>query len=414
MPPSPRGSLSMSDHRVALTRCADYDPAQVEAALRRSVDLLGGIGAFVHPGQRVLLKPNLLRALPPERAATTHPSVVAAMARIVIEVGGKPLILDSPGGPYSVAPLRFVYKRSGMILAAEQSGAELNYDVGAAQVSHPQGQVMKRLDLVKPVTECDAVINLAKFKTHNLTTLTLAIKNLFGLVPGVLKIGYHSTMRDPERFCDGLLDIYTYVRPVLNVIDAIVGMEGNGPSGGDPRPMGIILAAPDALAADVVGAALVGLDPLAVGTTAAAQRRGLITGGMDAIELLGDPLDSVRVSDFRLGTAAEIDPGLVPKALVPFIRTREDANGTHHRSVVRAIASGWLGRQFVVVPRAASTCIGCGYCAKHCPVNAITIVRGKARMDPDKCIRCYCCHELCPELAVDLHRPWLGRMLLGA
>ena len=404
--------------RVALTACADYDAARVEAAIRLTVDRLGGMGAFVKPGQRILLKPNLVRAAAPDRAISTHPTVVAAVAKLVVEAGGRPAIVESPGGPYSAAALRLIYRKTEMTWASEAGGAELNYDVATAQVSHPEGQMLHRLDLVQALLDADAVINLPKLKTHNLTTLTLAVKNLFGLVPGSLKISYHAKLQERERFCQGLVDILTYVKPTLNIMDAIVGMEGNGPSGGAPRALGVIIASADALAVDIVSAALVGIAPLRVQTTEVAARRGLTSGRLEDIELVGESLDQLRVADFRMGIEAEMDPGLLPKPLRKLVEIaqpgkyteRKDARG---RGLGRALTSGWLWRQLVAVPRVGKGCLGCGVCAKHCPVGAIRMVDKRAQIDTRKCIRCYCCHELCPEEAIELRKPWLGRLLIG-
>lgn len=395
--------------QVALVRCDDYDLVRVEQALRRSLDLIGGLGSYIQPKQRVLLKPNLLRSFAPERVATTHPAIVAIMAKLVCEVGAQPIVLDSPGGPFTPMLLRSIYRKTGMMLV-EEYGAELNYNTESVQVAHPDGVVMHRLDVVQRLQEVDVVINLPKLKTHNLTGLTMAVKNLFGLVPGMLKLSYHSKMQDRELFSAGLVDILTFVKPVLNILDAVIAMEGEGPSGGQPRQVGAILASANALALDVVGADLVGYEPLSVLTTFVAAKRGLTTGRTSDIELLGDALDTLRVSDFRKGTVALIDPGLLPERMRNVV---ENSDKPIRRSFIQELTMGWWTRQLLVSPHAAANCIGCGYCVKHCPVNAIKVVNGKAQMDAGTCIRCYCCHELCPELAVELKRPWLGRLFVG-
>ncbi|MBN1401440.1 MAG: DUF362 domain-containing protein [Anaerolineae bacterium] len=412
---------------VALVSCPEYELERVELALRQALELLGGIAAFVRPGQRVLLKANLVRAMSPDHAATTHPTVVAAVARLVREAGAHPLIADSPGGPYTPALLRMGYRTTEMLWAAEVSGAELNYDVEAVQVSHPEAQVLHRLDLIKPALDVDVIINLPKLKTHNLTGLTLAVKNLFGLVPGALKIGYHAKLQQKDRFCEGLLDILTYARPALHILDAIVAMEGEGPSGGDPRFLGALLVGADALAVDTVAATLVGFDPLGLPVIQAARRRGLTTGRIEDVELLGESLAALSVDDFRRGTAAPLDPGLFPRGLRWLVRLGASPAGDENSAAVpagaralplnrilRAFSSGWLWRQMIAMPQAGSKCVGCGYCVRHCPVQAIELVDGIARMDGRICIRCYCCHELCPHMAVELHTPWLGKLLLRA
>ena len=388
-------------------RCDTYELERVEAAVRHAVDLLGGMGAFVRPGQRVVLKPNLVRPAAPDRAVCTHPTLVAAVARLVAEAGGRALIVESPGGPYTPGALHSIYRRTGMDWAAEVSGAALNDDVSAGQVSLPEGVALRLLDLVQPALEADVIINLPKLKTHNLTTLTLAVKNLFGLVPGAIKIGYHAKMPDGRLFSQGMVDILCYLRPALHIMDAVLAMEGDGPSGGDPRQVSTVLASPDGLSLDVAAAALVGIDPMEVTTTEVAAERGLTTGRVEDLQLLGDPLEALRVADFRPGMNAAIDPGLLPRWARWLLKVDDE-----HAGLFQAVATGWFGRQLLAYPQAGETCTGCGFCARHCPAEAIAVVDGRARMDTHACIRCYCCHELCPEDAVELRRTPLGRMLV--
>jgi len=384
----------------------------VEAALQRSLNAVGGMQAFISPGQVVALKPNLVRAMTPDQAATTHPMLVAAVIRAVRSVGAEALVVDSPGGPFTPGVLKALYRKTGMDWAVREAGGTLNLDVRSVQVPVDDGRALHRIDMAAAIVEADAVINLPKLKTHNLTGLTLSVKNLFGVVPGTLKIAYHGKMQETERFCQGMLDILICTKPVLNIMDAVVAMEGNGPSGGEPRPANTLIVGADALAVDAVAAALVGLDPTDVATTAAAVRRGLTTGRLEDLELLGDALETLRVKGFRLGTNLSFDPGLLPGFLRQLLPKR-DADEME-RGRVRSWSSRWLTQQLLAYPEAGPTCTGCGYCARNCPVDAITIVNGRAEMDLKRCIRCYCCHELCPELAIDLKRSWLARRIGGA
>jgi uncharacterized protein (DUF362 family)/ferredoxin len=408
----------MNQPTVSLVRCDDYALERVEQALLRLLEPLGGMGALVRAGQRVVLKPNLVRAMAPELAATTHPALVAAVARQVMAIGAQAIIADSAGGPFTRGVLKNLYHKTGMDWAAEVSGAELNWDTEGSQVPHPSAQVLHRLDLIQPILQADAVINLGKLKTHNLTALTLCVKNLFGVVPGALKIGYHAKLQDRERFCLGLLDILAYVHPVLHILDAIVGMEGEGPSGGDPRAIGLLLAGTDALAVDLVATAAVGFQPRQVLTTRMAIEQGLTTGLLEDVALVGEAVTLPVITDFRQGIEAAMDPGLLPKPLRHLLQAGNQRIAKRLENVLegetaRRLTYGWVWRQLAAQPNATERCIGCGFCVRHCPVQAITLVDNIAVMDHRICIRCYCCHELCPELAIDLERPWLGRLLLG-
>ena len=410
---------------VAAVRCEEYQ--QVESALRRAVELLGGMGQYVQPGMRVALKPNLLRAAAPERATATHPAVVAAMVRLVQEAGGTPVIVESPGGPSTRARLRAVFDSTGMTKVAQETGCEISYNTTVRQVSFPEGRLLKRIDMLEALAQADVVINLAKLKTHNLTRLTLAVKNCFGAVPGMVKIGYHAKLQDAMTFSKGLLDVACCVRPVLSIIDGVLAMDGNGPSGGDPFAGNVLLASPDMVAVDVAATALVGWDPLSVTTTRAAVEWGLSSGRVEDLEWRGDALEMLRLEGFRGGSAAAVDPGLVPRGLRGRLRRLIAARGVDGRPLgegdlprevvdagtVPSAFRRWALRQLVVNPYAGRACNGCGLCVRHCPVKAIRLVDGRAHMDHSTCIRCYCCHELCPQLAVELRRGWVGRLVYG-
>ena len=223
---------------VSIAKCGTYELERVRCALADVLEPLGGICAFVQPGQRVMLKPNLLLPARPERAITTHPAVVEAMVELVQGAGGVPFVIDSPGGPFHTGVvMRRLYRDTGLQAVSERTGVSLLYDAASVQVSTPDGVLMKRLDLLRVYQEADVIISLPKFKTHGLTAITGSIKNLFGLVPGMTKPAYHSKLANVDAFCDMLLDIVAHVRPALSVMDGVVGMEGDGPGpSGTPRP----------------------------------------------------------------------------------------------------------------------------------------------------------------------------------
>jgi uncharacterized protein (DUF362 family)/ferredoxin len=384
------------NQQVSVVRCADYELDQVEAALRKNLDLLGGIERFVKPGQRVCLKVNLLSAARPEQAVTTHPVLIEAMANLVREAGAQPFVADSPGGiAHTPGALRRVYRATGLLDLAERTGIALNWDTTAVQVSLPKGKLIKRLDVIKPVLDADVVIAMPKLKTHIYTTFTGATKILFGVVPGLTKAGYHAKLADQGRFAEMLLDIVAYVQPALFVMDGVVGLEGDGPGlHGEPRHVGLILASPDAAALDVTACRVIGIDPGNVPTLQAARTRGWWNGHRD-IETLGHQVEEVRIADFEL-------------AQPNFFRESGLANLSFFQKLLRPLFKPGLTPR--VSPQRAR-CTACRTCVRSCPQDAISIVDKLAVVDDDACIRCYCCHELCPEAAIELEFSRLGRFI---
>ncbi|MFN2165836.1 MAG: DUF362 domain-containing protein, partial [Anaerolineae bacterium] len=311
------------------------------------------------------------------------------VVKLVQEAGGWVLIADNPFvPPVSQRGWESLYDRTGYAAIAAATGAELNESIVPQQRPHPAGKLVKLVDTSSFLSECDLVISVPKLKTHGLMRYTGAVKNLFGTVPGTIKAGYHVKLQTAERFAEMLLDLVTFVKPVLTVMDAIVGMDGDGPAAGQPFPIGAILAAPDPVALDVAAVALVGHNPASVPTVAGAAARGWTTGRAGDLEILGEDLATMAGSGFRLPPGGRSEMDYVPHFLRPL--------GT---------------RLLVPSPSVTEACIGCGLCIEHCPVQTISRVQGRARIDLSDCIRCYCCHEVCPEQAIALRQPWLGRKL---
>lgn len=389
----------MSYPHIALVHCPDYNQLQVEEALRRAIGLLGGMQRFVRPGETVIVKPNLLRASRPEEAIVTHPAVVRAVVRLVQEAGGQAIIADSPSGILNETLLRRAYRQAGWEAVAQETGAILNYNCTGVQVAHPEGRLIKRFDLLQAIVQADCIITVPKLKTHSLVRFTGATKILFGCIPGVLKAGYHTKLPEVAPFSEMLLDLLTLIKPRLSVMDAIVGMEGNGPSAGRPRFIGALLASADSVALDVVATSLVGMEPLSVPILKAAWERGMTGGRIAHVSVLGDSLQVLRAYAGLNNRAFQTPPANPDVAMVP--------------KVVPKQARTWITGQLLLRPMADPLrCTGCQSCYQNCPVGAITMVNNKAVMDANKCIRCYCCHEICPEKAIDLKRGALGRVLL--
>ncbi|MDR3270884.1 MAG: DUF362 domain-containing protein [Peptococcaceae bacterium] len=378
--------------KVVLKYCPDY-AADVEAVLREGLAELGGMSAFVQPGQRVLLKVNLLLKKKPEEAVTTHPSVVEAVVRLVQEAGGIAVVGDSPGGPYTVKSLRAIYQRSGLLEMAERTGAILNEDVGIADVVHPEGHVVKNLTVTQSVVDADVVIPIAKLKTHVMMTFTGAVKIMFGVIPGLHKAEYHFRMPQIRDFSRLLVDIALWTKPALSIMDGIVGMEGNGPSAGKVRNVGALLISPDPFALDVVATDLIGLSPEKVPTIMVARQYGLVSS-LQEVQLLGDSKTLWQLKPFKLPagkSASFLDFVPLPKPWRQYILNRLRPH-----------------------PRISSErCVKCQDCLKNCPAQAIQLnERGEPEVTLAECIRCFCCQELCPQHAVQVARPFVWKKLM--
>ena len=231
----------MDRYDVSVVPCAAYDDAQVEAALRAALAPIGGLD-FVRPGMTVGVKVNLVTAMKPDSAATVHPSVVCALTRLLREKDARVVIGDSPGGIYTAPYLKVVYDVCGM-RRAEAFGAKLNDDFSQTEVSFPEAAQAKRFPYTAWLGKVDAIIDLCKLKTHGMMGLTCAVKNFFGTIPGTRKPEFHYRYPRAENFADMLVDLYEYSRPSLCICDAVIGMEGNGPTQGTPRKIGCLLAA---------------------------------------------------------------------------------------------------------------------------------------------------------------------------
>lgn len=379
---------------VAIVECSGYDPETVQDALNRLVGLLGGWENFVRSGENIVIKPNLLMKKSPDEAVTTHPSVIEAVGRSVIGAGGRAVIAESPGGPFNTRILQWVYKGCGLVGAAERSGAVLNFNTAETTVKVPAGGILAGVTVLEEIARADGVVSISKLKTHGLTRMTGAVKNLFGVIPGLKKAEYHFRMPGAEEFSAMLVDVARVVSPRLHIMDAVVGMEGEGPSGGEPVAIGLLLASACPFTLDLVAAALVGIKPEEVPTIAVSIERGYISGKISDVRLLGEPVSLPRLR-FRLP----------PKAR-DFDLLKANSRGLPE----------WLttsvNRRLRPYPGfSQEICIGCGECSRICPAGAISMDKKIPSPDLDKCIRCFCCQELCPQKAVKINRPWLGRLL---
>jgi len=366
---------------VSIVRCQNYDEEKILSALRQSIDLIGGIQNFVKKGSRVLLKPNLLYGKSPENAITTHPSIVRGMIQIVREAGGIPSIGDSP----SVGNLIKTAEKAGIKAVADEMKCPLVEFDKPVLLSKGVGKIFKQLEIEQAVLEADVIINLPKWKTHAQMLLTLGVKNLFGCIPGPRKPLWHLKAGDDRKmFAQILFDIYQVIQPSLTILDAVVGMEGNGPNSGRPIPIGLILASGDSLNLDQIVCDLLGISRKSLLTNRVAIEQGM---GKEMIEVLGERVEDVKISSFEFPTLSQTDWGLP---------------GFLKNALKNAFAS-----KPVILEK---MCKDCGQCTEICPPKALTRKGKDLIFDYGECIRCFCCLEVCPEGAISIKPGWALRL----
>lgn len=359
---------------VAVVRCADYRRSTVDEAVGR---LLALCGAAPLPGG-LLLKPNMLSARDPDAGVTTHPAVVAALARVA---GPGALIGDSPAN--SRRPVDECWERCGYAAVAAATGARLVRFNQARLIRVPVG----RATVEVPVAEqafTHPVLNLPRLKTHNLTVLTAAVKNLYGLIPGYSKSLLHSRFMGVDDFARLLAGFYLRLRErvCFNIIDAVTIMDGDGPANGRVRPAGYLVGGRDAAACDLVAADLLGLEAAKLPLVRALARH---EGALPRPRVVGDPFRAP--ADFR------------PPASLDLVRLLSRPG--------MSVFSRALGRCFRITPAISPVaCRRCGRCRDVCPAGAIG---GRYKVQPGRCVNCLCCFEVCPHGAVALRKSLAAR-----
>lgn len=370
-------------HSSALVRCPSYHPLQVRRALRRGLDLLGSPERFIRPGDRILLKPNMLSAREPERAITTHPEIIAAVGEMVLDCRGRIVLGDSPGG--AARNLQKYWDKTGLTDVAKYLGTSpISFENnGVKSFPAPEGYV----SISRIALEVDAIINLPKLKTHLLTRMTGAVKNMFGTVPGFRKSDLHARAPLPLPFSRFVFAVYSQVIPALTVMDAVVAMEGNGPSSGIPRRLNALLMSENALTLDSVAARLIGMDTKKLPIFQAACEAGLWDFEEALPPVFGEDLRELQAQDFRSPDISRLEriPRFVHRGLKKFIWVR---------------------------PRAyPDLCTSCGRCVDNCPVKAMKFRKGIPIIDYSRCIKCGCCDELCDDRAIYQEMSFLTRFL---
>lgn len=376
---------------VVLRSCNDYRYEEVQSSMIKLLEDLGGLEKYIKRNSTVFIKLNLLMKKNPNEVTTTHPMILKILAEELLKLDCNIIVGDSPGGPYTINALKGVYKTCGIEDVCNDLGINLNYDTSEIKVENKNGKILKYMNVIKPITEVDHVINVCKLKTHMMATFTGGVKNLFGVIPGVSKAEYHFKMPEVKDFTEALVDICEYVSPSLTIMDGVIGMEGEGPSAGTPRKVGLILGSTNPYALDVVACKIINLDPLEVPTVQRSVERKLISKDFTDINVLGEKIEDKIITDYKIPTTKSISflRGMVPKSIEVFVNKK------------------LAGKPIVV----NNKCIGCGECSRVCPPQVINMENKLPNIDLDVCIRCFCCHELCPKKAIKVRRPFIYKFI---
>jgi len=362
--------------KVAIEKSSSYEKEHIDGAMDRLLESLGGIEKFIKPGEKVVIKPNLLSARTPNEAVDTHPAVVRAVVRKIKAITPNVSIGDSSGGVGS--NIDQIHETSGMKKIAEEENVALaRFEKSVEKNNYP---------LASDIAEADRVVSLPKFKTHELMLVTGAVKNSYGIVPGIAKTRLHARFPRALDFAPVIVDVYSLRAPDLTIVDAIESMDGDGPARGRVRKTGFLIASDDAVAIDSVLMKVIGLKPHDLLTNKEAHKRSLGQTDMERIEVLGEGIDDVRVRDFKLPRMMLL--GRIPKSLTRILKLL-------------------VGFKIEIDNR---ECLRCNLCQEACPVEAISVTERKSSVDYSRCLLCLCCREICPHKAVSLKKSFLVRI----
>jgi uncharacterized protein (DUF362 family)/NAD-dependent dihydropyrimidine dehydrogenase PreA subunit len=324
-------------------------------------------------GKKILIKPNVLRASTAQESIVTNPAVLRAVVEKMETMGPASIVVGDNPGLFSYGANEASFTQTGLMEAAK--GHYQNIGNDSRKVAF-NAKFMPTVSVSGAVMDADIVISLPKFKTHGLTVLTGAIKNSYGILPGAQKAMLHKAAGSPEHFHEVIVDVFRLRVPDLFIVDAVVGMEGNGPASPDLRNIGLVLASDNAVALDAVIAAMMGVEPGRLRFLQKAKEAGLGDYELSSIEVIGE---LKRLSDFKL-------PPLGGEAI---LRNEAMQSMIHNRTLLRPQAD-------------PDKCTSCGTCVDHCPVSALSMVENIPKVDAARCIACFCCQEMCPEKAITL------------
>lgn len=382
---------------VSIVKANDYNYPDVVKAVENSLELIGGVDRIIKRGDNVFVKINHLSpSSAPERGIITHPIFVKAVVEVLKTTGANITVGDDIGvEPVGQSDGKGIdgFEISGILQVCQESGVTLcNLRNRGFVETACDGALLERVYVAKTVLEADVIVNLPKLKTHTFAAYTGGIKNMFGTIPKGQRLRYHDKYNHIDDFNQMLVDVFSTVKPDLTIIDGITAMEGMGPAAGKLRNLGVILASRDTVALDAVAMKIIGLRPQSRSITKLADERGLGNGNLENIDIVGENISDVAVTDFKLPDTQPI-VGIfmrkAPKFLTEFVNNLS-----------------------IVKPRVLRRlCTGCSECEKTCPVNAITIINDKANVNQRICIMCYCCHEACRYDAILVRQPAHKRLI---
>lgn len=379
----------MEKVKVSVQRIKDYKSDKIQQALIDSLSLLGGLENIIKSRSKIFVKINHLSPpSPPDQAIVTHPALTKEVLVLLKDIGHTITVGDDIQSKqrdgFLISGYRQVCAELGIRLVNLKEAGFRRVDI--------EGEMLKKAYISTLVLDSDTIINLPKLKTHSFTVFTGAIKNMYGIIPHGLRCSYHRRFFKNELFSQMLVDIFSCAPPHLNIMDAIVAMEGEGPSAGKPKNVGLILASQDAIALDAVTSKIIGLDPMDILSTKYADERGFGTGQLDKIEILGEKIQDIQAKDFKNSAIAV---GLIRKKIPAFLHA-------------------FIQGQLVLIPEVnGKTCTACWECVDICPLGAAKQHMGVARIDSSLCIHCMCCHEVCRFQAVKLKQRTFGRIVRG-
>lgn len=375
--------------KVSLQQCNSYKQEEVSLAIKALLEPLGNMNSFVKKNDLVLIKPNMLSCKEPERAATTHPSVIEAVVKECFEAGASEVwVGDSP--PAIFGRTEDFWNKTGFAKATEAAGGKMlcfekdeksnvSFKVFGQEVTTP---------VIKKVFDADVVISLSKMKTHNLTRITGAVKNNFGFIPGFAKALWHKKFTKVNEFSAFVSELAKALPVKLHIMDGIEAMDLQGPASGRVKKNNILIASESPVAVDMGFCKIVGLKPESVPIMKYCKSIGWGPASFEDVEFIGTELQKCLVKGYVVPPAPPVY--LIPDFVLDFIRKMI-----------------WTGPNLK-----ENKCVKCGRCKNICPAKAIEIKEKGASFDRNKCISCFCCMEVCPVEAIEMKASPLMAIIL--